>query len=415
MWKFISTFLHLKNLQVNGFSYLCSEMMDIQELRKENIARLALRLAGHPDAPFLLRQVEGWQRLSVKVPSWAAVDDLHYPHRLALEQCSGEVAARYKAELVKRLFPDGAESMADLTGGLGVDFSFVAPHFKRAAYVERQEELCNLAIHNFPLLGLHHALVHHTDGIEYLHQMQAVDLLFLDPARRDAVGRKTVLLEDCEPNVVALLPLLQKKSKVCILKLSTMLDLHQALASLKCVTEVHVVGERGECKDLLLVLRSDCNNTPMPTVIYCADDAHRFSFTAEAEAEATPCYTAVLEKYLYEPSATVLKAGAFKQIAVHFNLKKLHPNSHLYTSNTLHTDFPGRACTVERTCGFSKRELKDFCAGVTQANLTVRNFPATVADLRKRLKLREGGATYWFATTLSDDSHCLIACKKVDA
>ncbi len=400
---------------MNGFSYLCSEMMNIQELRKENIARLALRLTGHPDASFLLRQVEGWQRLSVKVPSWAAVEDLHYPHRLALEQCSGEAAARYKAALVKRLFPDGGEKMADLTGGLGVDFSFVAPQFKHAAYVERQEELCTLATHNFPLLGLHHASIHHTDGIEYLRQMQQVDLLFLDPARRDAVGRKTVLLEDCEPNVVELLPLLLEKSKVCILKLSTMLDLHQALASLQNVAEVHVVGERGECKDLLLVLRADYNKMPASTVIYCADDAHRFSFTAAEEATATPCYAARLETYLYEPSATVLKAGAFKQIAVHFDLKKLHPNSHLYTSDTLHADFPGRVFTVERTCGFGKRELKDFCADVTQANLTVRNFPATVADLRKRLKLREGGTEYWFATTLSDDAHCLIACKKVDA
>lgn len=388
-------------------------MNAFHELRKENISRLALRLAGHPEAAFLLRQVEGWQRLSVKVPSWAAVEDLHYPHRLALEQCSGEAAARYKAQLVCRLFPDGASEMADLTGGLGVDFSFVARHFRHAAYVERQEELCQLALHNFPLLGLHHATVHHADGITYLQQMAPVDLLFLDPARRDAAGRKTVLLEDCEPNVIALLPLLLAKSQVCILKLSTMLDLHQALTALSCVAEVHVFAERGECKDLLLVLRKDCNNLQTPPVIYCADDAQRFSFTAEQEATATPTYTATLDTYLYEPSAAVLKAGAFKRLAEHYGLKKLHPNSHLYTASALHADFPGRAFVVERTCGFGKRELKAFCADTAQANLTVRNFPATVADLRKRLKLREGGSEYWFATTLADESHCLIACRKV--
>ena len=390
-------------------------MTAFHELRKENISRLALRLAGHPDAAFLLRQVEGWQRLSVKVPSWAAVEELHYPHRLALEQCSGEAAASYKAQLVSRLFPDGAAEMADLTGGLGVDFSFVARHFRHAAYVERQEELCQLALHNFPLLGLHHATVHNTDGIAYLREMAPVDLLFLDPARRDAAGRKTVLLEDCEPNVVALLPLLLEKAQVCILKLSTMLDLHQALTALRCVAEVHVFAERGECKDLLLVLRKDCNNSQTPPVIYCADDAHRFSFTAEAETAAAPTYTATLGAYLYEPSAAVLKAGAFKRLAEHYNLKKLHPNSHLYTADTLHSDFPGRAFAVERTCGFGKRELKAFCADTAQANLTVRNFPATVADLRKRLKLREGGNAYWFATTLADESHCLIACRKVEA
>lgn len=389
--------------------------MDIHELRKENISRLALRLSGHPDAAFLLRQVEGWQRLSVKVPSWAAIEDLHYPHRLALEQCSGEAAARYKAELVCRLFPEGGDSMADLTGGLGVDFSFVAPHFKCAAYVERQAELCALAINNFPLLGLNHALVHHADGIEYLRQMQAVDLLFLDPARRDAAGRKTVLLEDCEPKVEELLPLLLEKSRVCILKLSTMLDLHQALQALQCVAEVHVFAEHGECKDLLLVLRQDCNNSDVSPVIHCADDAHRFTFTADEELTAMPTYTSTLGTYLYEPSAAVLKAGAFKSLAQRFDVKKLHPNSHLYTSDTLHADFPGRAFSVERTCGFGKRELKAFCADTAQANLTVRNFPASVADLRKRLKLREGGNAYWFATTLADDSHCLIACRKVNA
>lgn len=388
--------------------------MDIRDLRKENISRLALRLAGHPDATFLLRQVEGWQRLSVKVPSWAAVEELHYPHRLALEQCSGEAAASYKAALVKRLFPGGAEAMADLTGGLGVDFSFVAPHFKHAAYVERQEELCALAVHNFPLLGVHHAAVHNMDGIEYLRQMPPVDLLFLDPARRDAAGRKTVLLEDCEPNVVEILPLLLEKSKVCILKLSTMLDLHQALASLQCVAEVHIFAERGECKDLLLMLQKGCNNSQTPPVIYCADDALRFAFTADEEANAAPSYTATLGEYLYEPSAAILKAGAFKRLAECFDLKKLHPNSHLYTSDALHTDFPGRVFAVERTCGFGKRELKAFCADTAQANLTVRNFPATVADLRKRLKLREGGSAYWFATTLADESHCLIACRKVN-
>ena len=223
-----------------------------------------------------------------------------------------------------------------------------------------------------------------------------------------------MLLEDCEPNVVELLPLLLAKSKVCILKLSTMLDLHQALQALRCVAEVHVFAERGECKDLLLVLRKECNNSDVSPVIYCADDAHRFAFTADEEMTAVPAYTATLGAYLYEPSAAVLKAGAFKSLAQRFDVKKLHPNSHLYTSDTLHADFPGRAFSVERTCGFGKRELKAFCADTAQANLTVRNFPASVADLRKRLKLREGGSDYWFATTLTDESHCLIACRKAE-
>lgn len=231
----------------------------IQQNRNTPVDRLALQLAGRADmdVPFVLQQVEGWQRLRSKVPSWAAVDGLHYPHRLALEQCSGEPAARHKAQLVERLIPsaDDRRSMADLTGGLGVDFSFVAPLFAKATYVERQESLVETARHNFPLLGLRHAVTVCADGVDFLRAMEPVDLLFLDPARRDSAGRKTVLIEDCEPDVCALQQLLLEKAAWVVLKLSTMLDIASALRSLRQVSEVHVVSVGGECKDLLLVLR----------------------------------------------------------------------------------------------------------------------------------------------------------------
>ena len=383
----------------------------MKEFRNENIQRLALKLAGRSDAVFILRQVEGWQRLSQKVPSWAAIDELHYPHKLALEQCSGEAAARYKAQIVKRLYPDGAESMADLTGGLGVDFSFVAPNFKKAVYVERQAELCEVAKHNFPLLGLGHAEIKNADSIEVLSTLKDFDLLFLDPARRDNVGRKVVLLEDCEPNVVALQDKLKAAAKVVVLKLSTMLDLKQALAELRGVSEVHVFAEHGECKDLLLVLQrdADCDADP---VVHCVDGGCTFDFKLSEEADINPVYASSVEGFLYEPSAAVLKAGAFKSVGHRYGLSKLHPNSHLYVSKDFVAHFPGRCFKINNVCGFSKKDLKKCIGGVSKANLTVRNFPTTVAELRKRLKLAEGGDAYWFATTLYDESHCLIMCEK---
>ncbi len=386
----------------------------MKEFRNENLQRLALKLAGRSNASFILRQVEGWQRLSQKVPSWAAVDELHYPHKLALEQCSGEAAAVYKAEIVKRLFPNGGESMADLTGGLGVDFSFVARHFKNALYVERQAELCEIARHNFPLLGLSHAEIKNGDSIEVLSSLKNLDLLFLDPARRDDVGRKVVMLEDCEPNVVELQQQLLATAKVVVIKLSTMLDLKQALNALTNVSEVHIFAEHGECKDLLLVLKQELGDCDEPT-IYCADGGATFSFKFSEETEIQSAFTSEVKGYLYEPSAAVLKAGAFKSIGVRYGLQKLHPNSHLYTSGAYVVNFPGRCFKITNVCGFSKKELKEQTGKTNKANLTVRNFPATVAELRKRLKLAEGGSAYWFATTLYDETHCLIMCEKPES
>ena len=407
------------------FSYLCN----MKEFRNLPIDKLALQLAGRTniDVAHVLRQVEGWQRLRHKVPSWAAIDNLAYPHRLALEQCSGEEAARYKAGVVQKLLhalPRHPLSMADLTGGLGVDFSFIARHFTRAIYVERQEALCKLAQHNFPLLQLKQAEVVCADGVDYLQHMEAVDLLFLDPARRDGTGRKTVLIEDCEPNVCALCSLLLEKASVVMLKLSTMLDIAGAIRSLGCVAQAHVVSVGGECKDLLLILArrelwADLNRclTGEPSagaepLIVAHEDNSTLAFTSSDEAEAQPGYTAHVEAFLYEPGPAVLKAGAFKVVAQRWGLHKLHPNSHLYTSATAAPNFPGRTFCIDSVYGFGKADLRALRNIAPKANLTVRNFPSTVDALRKKLKLREGGNIYLFATTLADGSHVLLRCHK---
>lgn len=422
-----------------------------KEWRNVPVDKLALQLAGRADvaADYVLRQVEGWQKLRRKVPAWAAVEGLEYPHRLALEQCSGEAAARCKADIIGQMVKhlregtptkvavetnDGADAemcvrlrptvdenaperpltFTDLTGGLGVDFSFIAPLFDRAVYVERQESLCRLARHNLPLLGLQRAEVVCGDGVEYLQKMNPVDVLFLDPARRDGAGRKTVLIEDCEPDVCRLQELLLRKARCVVLKLSTMLDITGAVGALQGVRRVHVVSVGGECKDLLIVMSAHDGLFPENSgpVIVAHEGGESLCFTLADEAAARPVYANACESFLYEPGPAVLKAGAFRTVAQVYGLKKLHPHSHLYTADRRISPFPGRTFRVIGEYGFGKADLKRLRTLCAQANLTVRNFPASVEALRKKLKLREGGEHYIFATTMADGRHAILLCQK---
>ena len=382
----------------------------INNHRCDDVARLALQIDGRADSDLILRQIEGWQRLRYKVPSWASADELLYPKRLSIEQASGEVAARYKEQIAKRLLPSGS-TMADLTGGFGVDFSFMARNFDSAVYVERDEELCMLARHNFSLLGLSANIVN-SDGVEYLKNMQSVDLIFIDPARRDNVGRKTVGISDCEPDITALLPLLREKSEYTLVKLSPMLDWHEAMRSInaikRCVTEIHVVASDGECKELLFVLGDeDLSASPM---IYCSDGESSFSFRPEDEEQCVYTIASTPNTYIYEPNAAIMKAGAFKSVGQRYGLQKLHKNSHLYTSDSKVDMFPGRCFRLIDIDGFGKQEVKTLVG--RQANLTIRNFPESAATLRRRLRLTDGGDEYWFATTLADNRKVILRCTK---
>jgi len=352
------------------------------------------------------------RRLAAKVPSWGAVEGLLLPPRLAQEQCSGEAAARYKAAVVQRLVPAGG-TMADLTGGYGVDFSFIAPHFAHAYYVEQQEELCRLAAHNLPLLGLPAAHLLCADSVAALPTLPPLDFLYLDPARRDAAGRKTVLIEDCRPDVVHLLPALLRQSPVVMVKLSPMLDIQRAVETLGAtVDEVHIVGAGGECKELLLVLRAPSAAAAVPQ-LHVADDAHRLVLPLDAERHCAATAAAAPQRYLYDPGAAVMKSGLFRWLAAHYGVAPLHPNTHLYTSERYVADFPGRVFRVDGVYDFSKKSLRALCADTPRANIAVRNFPGTVADLRRRLKVGDGGDAYWWAVTLADERHVLLATHKV--
>lgn len=390
----------------------------------DDVRRLALQTVSDPDVdlPAALQQIEGRQLARRKLPSWAMRNGLLFPPRLSMEQCSSEATARYKRQLVEDLLqPANPEETAarrtltDLTGGFGVDFSFLAPLFARAVYVERLPHLCQTARHNFERLELPQAEVVNRDAESYLQDMPATDVIFVDPARRDGCGRKTVAIADCEPNLELLQPLLRQKSRFTLIKLSPMLDIHAALQRLQGISQVHVVSVAGECKELLLVMQAGSVQEP-PTVqavnLTESGTGASFRFTWEEENTAPCPYTSEVGTYLYEPNASLLKAGAHRIPCARFGLAKLHPNSHLYTADRLVPDFPGRIFRVETVSGFGKRETKTLLKDTPRANLTVRNFPAQTAELRKRLRLVDGGDVYLFATTLSDGRHALIRCVK---
>ncbi len=395
--------------------------------RTDNVSALALHMNKYPDvnAAAALQQIAGWQIARRKLPAWSRCDGLLYPPHLSLEQCSSEATALYKVEVTTGWSQDDYwrqtnagkrldATLTDLTGGFGVDCAYLGNAFERATYVERQANLCALARHNFPLLGALHIEVCHADATTYLEQMGPVDWLFLDPARRDKHGGKKIAINECTPDVTAMRGLLLTKATRTLIKLSSMLDISLALKALPETTDIHIVAVDNDCKELLFVLSREASGRPtFHCVNLTAHGRQTFSFTSEEEAAADCQTTSRVGAYLYEPNVTLLKAGVFRMPASRYSLSKLHSNSHLYTSDTLQPDFPGRTFRVLKTVGFGKQDMKTLHAQVAQANLTVRNFPLSVADLRRKLKLREGGETYLFATTLADGRKVLICTKKI--
>lgn len=380
----------------------------IGQHRNDDVRTLALQGKRYPtvDMREAVVQIEGWQQAREKLLAWAAVDGIIYPPKISMEQCSSEKTAKYKAKHIE------GERFADLTGGFGIDFSYMARGFKEAFYIERNERLCEIATANFSLLGLEHAKVLNGNSEELFESLPHLDWIFVDPARRDGDGRKVVALSDCEPNVVELD--LLSKADMAMIKCSPMLDITLACRQLGCVSSVHIVSVNNECKELLIILNSG-NFTGITThcVNILKDNTQIFSFTQGDEESAETSYCCEIGKYLYEPNASVQKAGCPKSLSSHYHVDKLHPNSHLYTSNEHIHNFPGRIFEVVEVLGFSKADIKKVQA-LEKANITVRNFPESVQLLRKRLKLADGGDNYIFATTLNDDSKAMILCRKAE-
>lgn len=347
----------------------------------------------------------------------------------------------------------------DLTGGFGVDFSYIASRLGvKSMYVERQAHLCEAAKENFGRLGLKNAIVKNGDGIEVLHSFASkkeaaasdslgitedqsqsllkaklgLKLIFIDPARRDDAGNKVVSLKDCTPDVTLLQEEMLSRADYVIIKLSPMLDWHRAVSELNCVQEVHIISVNNECKELLLVLSarnmgvmeaSSANGEVKHAGnlrIYCVNDAQSFVCEeSDMESSSVKIAPSTLEEmqYLYEPNASLMKAGCFGVLSERYDAKMLSKNSHLFVSQAPIEAFPGRSFRIIAVSSFNKKELKRHLSGITKANIATRNFPLSVAELRKRLKLKDGGETYIFATALSDESHVLVitekACPKI--
>ena len=447
----------------------------IRQHQDDDVRQLAFLGSKYPevDMPFALDQIRGRKMARVKLPRWASLEGIIYPPHISMEQCSSESTALYKAELAARLLGLPASSsgtemkteneieFVDLTGGFGVDFSYIAARLGvKSMYVERQAHLCEAAKENFERLGLKNAIVKNGDGIEVLHSFLpkkddaasaddslgiiydqplsllktklGLKLIFIDPARRDDAGNKVVSLKDCTPDVTVLQEEMLSKADYVIIKLSPMLDWHRAISELSHVREVHIISVNNECKELLLVLSARNMGDMEASLadgevkhagnlrIYCVNDAQSF-VCDELDMESSPVRIAppVLEEmqYLYEPNASLMKAGCFGVLSGRYDARMLSKNSHLFVSQAPIEAFPGRSFRIIAVSSFNKKELKRHLSGITKANIATRNFPLSVAELRKRLKLKDGGETYIFATTLSDESHVLVitekACQKI--
>ena len=452
----------------------------IRQHQDEDVRQLAFLGSKNPevDMPFALDQIRGRKMARAKLPRWASIDGIIYPPHISMEQCSSESTALYKAELAARLLGLPASSSSsssfsfssenekesekeigfvDLTGGFGVDFSYIAARLgMKSMYVERQTHLCEAAKENFERLGLKNAIVKNGDGIEVLHSFHpkkkdaapsaddssgitydqprsllktnvGLKIIFIDPARRDDAGNKVVSLKDCTPDVTVLQEEMLSKADYVIIKLSPMLDWHRAISELSHVREVHIISVNNECKELLLVL-SARNMGGMEASsadgevkhagnlrIYCINDAQSFVCEdLDMESSSVKIAPSTLEEmqYLYEPNASLMKAGCFGVLSERYDARMLCKNSHLFVSREPIAAFPGRSFRIIAVSSFNKKELKRHLSGITKANIATRNFPLSVAELRKRLKLKDGGETYIFATTLSDESHVLVITEK---
>lgn len=439
--------------------------------RNEDVRELALkakRVEGL-DLPLALDQIAGWQIARKKLPQWASCEGIVYPPHISMEQCSSQFTAQYKSEIAQTLLApaatvrarvsdsgesdnqttksepqlsDSAESvmqtaksafqlsdspesdtlvakraMVDLTGGFGVDFSYLARGFSQATYVERQRHLCDLAEHNMAALGLDQARIVCGDGVEYLRQMGPVDFIYLDPARRDEHGSRTYAIEDCTPNVLELRNLLLAKSQYTLVKLSPMLDWRKAVADFDgTVREVHIVATGNECKELLLVLGQQVHEEPSAPRVFCVNDNQRIDYDSAAYTQGLRIGGKPLpeaKNYLYEPNASIMKAGCFDLVEERFGVTQVGPSSHLFVSATPVADFPGRGFAIEAIGGMNKKDIKRLLNGTKQANIAVRNFPLTAPQLRKKLKLADGGPVYLFGTTMQGCDHVLLRTSKI--
>ena len=368
--------------------------------RKDDVYKLALGKAPEGvDLQYALQQIAAYQTIEKKIPSWAECDNLIFPPKLSLEQSSSELTALFKAALIEEFMGGKGFSHIDLTGGMGIDCYFIAQNASASHYIEQNSDLCRIAQHNFSILNPN-ITVHNTTAEEFLNQstefrVQSTDerlLIYLDPARRGNHGEKLVSISDCQPDVVALLPQMFELTDKVVVKLSPMLDISRAISELAHIEHIYVISVSNECKELLLFINRNYNaETKIWAVnlkstgnglLSTVDGQQFFSGTLSHEAALSLSYAREVGRYLYEPYAAHLKSGLYKTIAQQYGVEKLHQHSHLYTSAELNNEFPGRRFEVKEVVPFDKKSAKALFKSLSKANITTRNFPLTVSELR---------------------------------
>lgn len=383
----------------------------IRDHAHDDPAVLLLQAHRYPDwdMSFIAEQIAARKVIREKLPTWWENQEIIYPSRLAAEQCSSEQTGRYKQRLIQ-----ATDRVIDLTGGMGVDSYFLSQKAAEVVYVERQSAYCEAAKHNYRVLGASIQVVN-AEAEPFVASGASADVFYLDPDRRVDGNKRLYSLEDSRPNLLTLLPLLLTRGERVIAKLSPMADITLLMKSLPQTTAVHVLSVRNEVKELLFQLSNEplSDSIPIHCVHYPSSGVESlFTFSYKEEQETVLTYAQNMATYLYESNASLLKAGAYKSVAARYSVQKLHPNSHLYTSSEC-IDFPGRRFEVLAVHPSGNKTYKQLGKWYPKANLTVRNFPMSVAELRQRARMEEGGELYLFATTLADNQRVIIACKKV--
>lgn len=384
----------------------------IQKHLHQDTASLMLQANRYPNMPMLelVQQIQARQKAALKLPTWAKHPEVVFPVLVSVEQSSSEATAFYKANLVN------GEMLIDLTGGYGVDSYFFSKNFKEVVHLEQNADLQEIASHNFSLLGASNITSSHTAAETFLQSFEGVaDVIYLDPARRGNSNEKLHLLQDCEPDILNLLPMLLQKAKRVLLKTSPMLDIDLAIEQLGSVAKLWVIALQNEVKEVLYLIEPHAQmgaKIPRTAINLQPNGEHQqVDFDKASEEDAIVNFTDPQE-FIYEPNAAILKAGAYRFLAQQFGLDKLHPNSHLYTSNILISDFPGRKFRCVGTSRYSKKELLKQLPE-NKANITIRNFPESVSEIRKKTGIKEGGNIYLFFTTDRHQKPVVLKCEKV--
>ena len=376
-----------------------------------DVNKLLLNASKYPslDIPFIVNQIISRKAIKTKLPSWSQCPEIIIPSKISTEQCSSENTAMYKAGLIK------GGNLCDLTGGMGIDSYYFSLKTDKVTYIERFEDYCDAAKHNFKNLNADNIEVVNSDSREYIDKLSNIDVFYIDPARRSDSNKRIFAINECEPDVLSIKDILLDKAKTIIIKVSPMADIHFSLSLLPEATEVHCVSVKNECKELIFIL--DRNKSSNDIKVFCVNfdsnnDKSVFIYNLNEERDFNPQYTNKVLTYLYEPNSSIMKAGAFKSVCKEFNVLKLGVNTHLYTSDTLITDFPGRIFKVESVTDFTSSNLKLLKKEFAKANITTRNFFLSVDEIRKKTGIKEGGSDYLFFTTISKDQRIVIKSHK---